>query len=699
MPAKSKSQQRFMGMVHGLQKGTVKSSDVSGKVKKTAKSMKKKDAEDYASTKHKGLPNKVRKEMLDKLKEIVKQELEETFYDGTKKFEKKRTKSAEVLGYTLTGTPDVKADLNSTKDEERVLKRMKGDLKEALLSENPAASAAAAMVMMQMQNPDTGRKIKAITPLKDKDHKLHGKAKGIFQRLKDKFKKKKDEPQSKADQYKALMKKTAKNEDVGMSTYLGGIIQSMRKAGLKPKTAKQMKWGFSKSKDKIGFFIDVEQRSFNKKEKYTLQVEIDRDGNLWYLSGHRPMKLGKWSDTSKMVRMWKTLNKVRGFGQAGIFKKNESVSVNEGGPGSGPKPKDDSWDDEEGRAVPKGKKDADIDWEDDEEAKRQAFKDMEGEFDFDESVNEARGAASNKGAAVYINTFEKLLKKQMGSKFGKSQPTEKDIEKVFGLMRKRYGELESVNEGKKRFKVGFNIGKAKYVISHHDGRQKHKDGSDFFGISIYKNQKAFEKGQEDLKKKGYIEESVNEGINDKMKTTMTKLAKSLGIKSVVNMYTGKGSLSYMLDDDREAKKLQKFLQRSFKRVRLIPLDKSRGDEANWVVAADMLGLESVNEAGLGDKFQKNIKKYQDRIEKEREAYKKAREAQKKRNNESVNEVSGVDVAKKVLKNKQMEKGIDLQTANLIVTIDKAYDKNRNLQKKFRAIQLPKMKQLIMRYYG
>ena len=69
---------------------------------------------------------------------------------------------------------------------------------------------------------------------------------------------------------------------------------------------------------------------------------------------------------------------------------------------------------------------------------------------------------------------------------------------------------ESVNEGKKRFKVGFNIGKAKYVISHHDGRQKHKDGSDFFGISIYKNKKAFEKGQEDLRKKGYIEESVNE---------------------------------------------------------------------------------------------------------------------------------------------------------------------------------------------
>jgi hypothetical protein len=67
--------------------------------------------------------------------------------------------------------------------------------------------------------------------------------------------------------------------------------------------------------------------------------------------------------------------------------------------------------------------------------------------------------------------------------------------------------------------------------------------------------------------------------------------------------------------------------------------------------------------------------------------------------ESIKEVSGVDVAKKVLKNKQMEKGIDLQTANLIVTIDKAYDKNPKLQKKFRKIQLSKMKQLIIKYYG
>ena len=55
-------------------------------------------------------------------------------------------------------------------------------------------------------------------------------------------------------------------------------------------------------------------------------------------------------------------------------------------------------------------------------------------------------ANEGKGAAIYISTFEKLLKRQMGSKFSKSAPTEKDIRQVLGLMRKRYGELESVHK-------------------------------------------------------------------------------------------------------------------------------------------------------------------------------------------------------------------------------------------------------------
>ena len=114
---------------------------------------------------------------------------------------------------------------------------------------------------------------------------------------------------------------------------------------------------------------------------------------------------------------------------------------------------------------------------------------------------------------------------------------------------------ESVNEGKKRFKVGFNIGKAKYVISHHDGREKHKDGSDFFGISIYKNQKAFEKGQEDLKKKGYIEESVNESPMAPFSSSEAKQHINQDIKKM-SKHLGKASqqsIKIMMDGVKSGK--------------------------------------------------------------------------------------------------------------------------------------------------
>ena len=57
--AVSKKQQKFMGMVHAAQKGE---KPASKEVAKTAKSMGKKDAEDFASTKHKGLPEKKKPE-------------------------------------------------------------------------------------------------------------------------------------------------------------------------------------------------------------------------------------------------------------------------------------------------------------------------------------------------------------------------------------------------------------------------------------------------------------------------------------------------------------------------------------------------------------------------------------------------------------------------------------------------------------
>ena len=57
MPAVSKAQQRFMGMVYAVKKGEM--SSPSSEVAKAAASMSKKDAKDFASTKHKKLPDKV----------------------------------------------------------------------------------------------------------------------------------------------------------------------------------------------------------------------------------------------------------------------------------------------------------------------------------------------------------------------------------------------------------------------------------------------------------------------------------------------------------------------------------------------------------------------------------------------------------------------------------------------------------------
>jgi hypothetical protein len=80
MPSKSKAQQKFMSLVYALKKGDVKPSDVSQDVIDAAKSMKTKDVKDFASTKHKGLPNKVEMEL-----EVLINKIDEEWSDKYKK--------------------------------------------------------------------------------------------------------------------------------------------------------------------------------------------------------------------------------------------------------------------------------------------------------------------------------------------------------------------------------------------------------------------------------------------------------------------------------------------------------------------------------------------------------------------------------------------------------------------------------------
>lgn len=77
MPAVSKAQQKFFGIVRAIQKGEM--APTTPETAKAAASMKKKDVKDFASTKHKGLP--------------MKKEVEEAYYGGEEQRKKDEQKA------------------------------------------------------------------------------------------------------------------------------------------------------------------------------------------------------------------------------------------------------------------------------------------------------------------------------------------------------------------------------------------------------------------------------------------------------------------------------------------------------------------------------------------------------------------------------------------------------------------------------
>ena len=88
--AVSQQQQKFMGMVHAMQKGE-KVKGASKELKKVAREMPKKAAKDFAATKHAGLPKKVKKQ----------EEVEETTVSGsvaTATEAPKKSKGGSVVG-------------------------------------------------------------------------------------------------------------------------------------------------------------------------------------------------------------------------------------------------------------------------------------------------------------------------------------------------------------------------------------------------------------------------------------------------------------------------------------------------------------------------------------------------------------------------------------------------------------------------
>jgi hypothetical protein len=126
--AVSKKQQKFMGMVHAAQKG---GKPASGAVAKTAKTMKKGDAEDFASTKHKGLPEKKKPEGKTD--------------SGSEAPKKKKEKTEEAGG---TGTPTASSGFSYGKG---IYDSMNRDL-ENMIKENMNQLQESMSINMSMNN-------------------------------------------------------------------------------------------------------------------------------------------------------------------------------------------------------------------------------------------------------------------------------------------------------------------------------------------------------------------------------------------------------------------------------------------------------------------------------------------------------------------------------------------------------------------
>jgi hypothetical protein len=155
---------------------------------------------------------------------------------------------------------------------------------ERLLKENPAAIAAVQKMTAVKLQGKGNRKVQAATALKDKDHPSHQKAVSIFQKLKDKFsKKKEDEPkkqkqsQSDADFYKKqyagrtgkeLTRKEIKQYIIGRNTMkiTEGALRKVIRSEIKQVLITEGSPGFTRREfgDPLPTFNDVKKTHQNK---------------------------------------------------------------------------------------------------------------------------------------------------------------------------------------------------------------------------------------------------------------------------------------------------------------------------------------------------------------------------------------------------------------------------------------------------
>ena len=93
--SKSKSQQRFFGIVRAIQKGDL--APTTPETAKAANDMKKSDVKDFASTKHKGLPEKKKiKEEISRKQKISFPEMQKRIRDAKERSRDKKREQEKI---------------------------------------------------------------------------------------------------------------------------------------------------------------------------------------------------------------------------------------------------------------------------------------------------------------------------------------------------------------------------------------------------------------------------------------------------------------------------------------------------------------------------------------------------------------------------------------------------------------------------
>ena len=356
MPSSSKAQQKFMGLVHAYKKGEVPASKVSKAVKDAAKSMKKSSTKKYASTKHTDLPDKVKEERdyKEEYKKYGSSTKAKKYRAELNQYNRKKGtygngdgkdashKGGKIVGFESQSKNRGRAEKSRLKKEtvnedghtdvasaERKLKLIVKDAMDTInalrgmSNEDSLPSWWTDKITLAkdyvsksrdyITNPAESVNEGKFNPNKIKIHTnkaigylkqaqkfaKEGQKGAVWQRIGD--------ARDELKMTDKFLESVNEATSLGADMLLGGIATVIKKAGMRPKTAKMMGGGFKVSKrDKVGFKIDVEIRGLDKKKTFPLQFETER-GMLYVVIKNKPIKLGKYTMATQSAQNLKKI--------------------------------------------------------------------------------------------------------------------------------------------------------------------------------------------------------------------------------------------------------------------------------------------------------------------------------------------------------------------------------------------------------